>query len=73
MLYKFELCHNALEATKNICCVKGEGTVDYNTVTRWLKKCCSGCKNLNDPARSAWPKTMDSEIMLQAMLGKYSN
>ena len=31
ILYKFELGHNAEEATKNIC-VKGEGAVDYSTV-----------------------------------------
>ena len=23
---------NVMEATKNICCAKGEGAVDYNTV-----------------------------------------
>ena len=28
MLYEFKLSHNAVETTKNICCVKGEGTVD---------------------------------------------
>ena len=27
MLYKFEMGINAVEATKNICYVKGEGTV----------------------------------------------
>ena len=33
MLYEFELSHNAVEATENICCEKVEGTVDRNTVT----------------------------------------
>ena len=33
MLYEFKLGHNAAEATKNICCMKGEDT-DHNTVTR---------------------------------------
>ena len=34
MLYKFELGHNTTEATKNICCVKGEGIDDHSTVIR---------------------------------------
>ena len=34
MLYEFELGYNTVEATKNICCVKGEGAADYSTVTR---------------------------------------
>ena len=67
MLYEFKLGHNAAEATKNICCVKGEGTVDYNTVTRWFKKFCLGCKNCNDQARLGRPKTMNSEDLLQAI------
>ena len=29
MVYKFKLGHNIAEAIKNICCVKGEGTVDW--------------------------------------------
>ena len=37
-LYKFTMSHIAMEVTKNICCAKGEGVVDYNSVTRWLKK-----------------------------------
>ena len=34
MLYKFELGHNAMEATKNICYVKSEGAVDHSLETR---------------------------------------
>ena len=41
MLYKFELGHNDAEATKNICFVKGEDTVDQSTVTRFKKFCKS--------------------------------
>ena len=67
MLNEFKLVHNAAEATKNICCVKGEGTVDYNTVTRWFKKFCLGYKNCNDQVRLGRPKTMDSEDLLQAI------
>ena len=44
MLYKFEPNHNIMEVTKNIC-VNGED--DHRTVTRWFKKFCSDCKNLN--------------------------
>ena len=35
-LYMFQL-HNNTEVTKNICCLKSEGAVDYSTVTRWFK------------------------------------
>ena len=41
MLYEFKLSHNAVEITKNICYMKDEGAVAYNTVTRWFKKFCS--------------------------------
>ena len=61
MLYDFRLGHNAMEATKNICCVKGEGAVDPNIVTRWLKKFC---KNLDNQAKWGRPKTM---TVLQAI------
>ena len=33
-LYKSELGYNTMEATKNICCVKGEGIIDHSTVTK---------------------------------------
>ena len=35
MIYEFELGHNATEATKNICCAKGDGAVDHSIETRW--------------------------------------
>ena len=57
MLYKFKQGHNAMEATKNISCAKGEGIVDHWTVTRWFKKFYSGCKNFADQARSNRPRT----------------
>ena len=37
MLYKYKLGLNTTVSMKNICCVKGEGTVDDSTVTRWFK------------------------------------
>ena len=33
-LYEFELVHNAMEATKNICYVKDKGTVDHSKITK---------------------------------------
>ena len=67
MPYKFKLCHNAAEATKNISCAKSECEVDHSTVTRWFKKFSSGCKNLNMQARSCRSKTVDSKATLQAI------
>ena len=58
MLYKFKLGHNAAEVTKNICCMIGESAVNHCTITRWLKKFYSGCKNLNNQARSGRPKSV---------------
>ena len=57
-------CH---KITKNICCAKGEGAVDHNTVTRWFKKFHSGCKNINDQISLGKPKTMDSKALLLAI------
>ena len=67
MLYKFELGHNIVEATKKICCAKGEGAVDHSKVARWFKKFYLGCKNFDDQAKSSKPKTVDSEAMLQVI------
>ena len=50
---------------KNICCAKGE--VDYSIVTNWFEKFPSGHKNFDNRARSSWPKTVDSEDVLQAI------
>ena len=41
---------NATEATKNICCTKGEGTANYITLTRWFKKYHS---RLQEPQKSS--------------------
>ena len=59
--YEFELGPNILDATQNIS-VKEEGAEDLSTVTRWFKKFCSGCKNLDDQAKSARPKTEDTKV-----------
>ena len=59
-LYEFELSHNAADQTKTILCTKVKGTVDNSTVTRWLRRFCSGSKNLDDQVRSGWLKSKDS-------------
>ena len=38
-----------------------------STVNRWLKKICTGCKKLDDLARSSRPKTVDPEAVFQAV------
>ena len=30
MFYEFKLGHDAVKATENICCVKGDGAVDHS-------------------------------------------
>ena len=49
------------------CCVKDEGAIDHNTVTRWLKIFSLGCKNLNYQERSSWSKIVGSETVLLAI------
>ena len=53
-----------MDPTKNICCVKDEGAVDYSIVTRLLKKFYSSCKNLDDQARSGRAKMIDFEALI---------
>ena len=55
--YESKLGHNYMEATKNICCLKGQGAVDHNTLTKWFKRFCSNFKNLINQVRSGKPKT----------------
>ena len=64
-VYKFKLSHNTAETSKTICCAKGEDAVDHSPVTRWLKKFCYGCKNLNNQSRSDRCKSMDFKAMFQ--------
>ena len=51
-----------METTKSICHEKNEGAV-----ARWFKKFCSGCKKVDDQARSGRLKIVDSEAVLQAL------
>ena len=72
MLYEFQLGYNVMETTNNIRCRKDEGAIDLSTETRWLKKFRSGCKNLDNQARSGRPKTFDFERSLQTLKDKSS-
>ena len=47
---------------QKILCVKGDGSVDQSTVTKWLKKMSIG---LQEPRGSSRPKTVDYEAVLQ--------
>ena len=47
--------------------MKGPGAIDHSTITRWLKKFRWGCKNLNDQAILGQPKTVDFEVVLEAI------
>ena len=73
MLYKFKLGHNAMEATKNIFCAKGESAVDCSTVTRSLKKFSGSCNNLDNQVRLNRPKTMDSKAVFQVREGNLAS
>ena len=66
MPYNFELGHNAAEATKNICCAKGRSAVGHSTVTKWLKKFYSSCKNIDDQASSVRFTSVNSAAVIQA-------
>ena len=63
------MLYNTIEATKKICCAKGENTVDHNSVTWWLKKFCKGCKD--DLAKLGRSNFMDSEAMIQAIKARF--
>ena len=69
----FKLGHNTVKRTKNICCAKGKNAADDSLVTRWLKKFCSGCENLNSLASLGRPKTVDSEAMLPVIEANPAN
>ena len=63
MVYDVELGPYAVEATKNIFCVKGEEAVS-------LPEFRSSYKNLDDHVMSGRPKTVDSKAVLQATEAK---
>ena len=47
MLYAFKIGDNVMEATKNICCATGEGTIDQRTVNRRYNNFRMCYKNLD--------------------------
>ena len=67
MFYEFRLDHSITEATKNICGAKGEGAVDYSTITRLFKKFQSCCKNIDNQEMSGSPQTVDCKAVLQTI------
>ena len=46
---------------------KVRATFYYSTVTRWFKKFCLGCKNLDNQAWSDRPKSIDSKALLKTI------
>ena len=65
MVYEFELGHNAAETTKDICCTKGEGTLDQSAINRWLKKYHKKYY-INNDVQASWggPRIVDSGAVL---------
>ena len=51
MNYKNKMDDNIAEATKNICCEKGECAVDHYTVTRWFNQFDLVSKSPDDLSR----------------------
>ena len=49
MLYEFKTRHNVAETTKNICCAKGGGAADHNTVNQMVQEISP---SLQGPRRS---------------------
>jgi hypothetical protein len=52
MLYEFKCGHSAAAATRNICRIKGAGTVKESTCPRWFAKFVSGEEGRKDRNRS---------------------
>ena len=67
MLYEFKMGYNTAKATKDICCVKDNGTVDNNTISRWFEKFCSGGMDFDNQAKLGRSKTVDFETILKAL------
>ena len=62
VLYKFKWPLRR-ESDPKICCAKGKGTFDLSTITKWLKKFFSGCKNIDNRAKSGKPKSKNSKAV----------
>ncbi len=57
----------AVDATKKICKVEGEGIVSVRTAQKWFKRFNEGYTNLKDEPRSGRPTIVDSEALLNAV------
>ena len=62
ILNEFYPSHNAAETTRNICCAKGKTAFNYSN--QMVKEILLG---LPEPSQRVWPKTVDSEAMLEAI------
>ena len=62
-----------MEIIKIIVDAKAENAVDNCTLTKWIQKCFSVCKNCKDRDMSEQLKTEDSEVVLQNLVisGEY--
>ena len=49
-------------------CTKRECIFDNGTVTKWFKKFCSVCRNLDDQAKLCKSKGGDFETLLQSIM-----
>ena len=47
-LFKFKMCHKAVETTHNINSAFGLGTANKHIVQLWFKKFCKGDESLED-------------------------
>ena len=63
MLYEFDRCSTAAEATRNICDTYGKKAVDSSTCRRWFSKFCSEDITLTDKPRSGRPVDFDDEVL----------
>ena len=54
MLYAFELIHNTMEAAKNVCHVRGEGTVNHSNLM--VQEIFFSWQDLDDQVRLGRPK-----------------
>ena len=67
MLYELKIGHSTAKAIRNICWAKSKSVIDHSLGTRWLKKFRYGCKDVDNQAKSARQKAVDSEALLDAI------
>ena len=62
--YEYQLCHNASEATRNICNAEGADFINDSTARRWFKKIREGDFSIVDQPRTGRPVCIDSNVLL---------